>query len=234
VASRLSPPLICLVTDRHRLARHLNRSSDDPFLLHALLAQIEGAARGGVRLIQVREPDLDARPLTAFVRDARARVAREGTHVMVNDRLDVAIASDAGGVHLKASSIAAVDARRLGPEGWLIGQSVHAISEITDDRIHAADFFVFGSVFATRSKPTGWPATGLTALAAAVLAADGRPVLGIGGIGPASAPAIAQSGAAGFAAIDAFLPKDCARIAESVQIASAELVRAFDSGLPLS
>ena len=93
---------------------------------------------------------------------------------------------------------------------------------------------MFGTVFPTRSKPPDWKSAGLAALAAAVAAAAPVPVLGIGGIGPDQAADVARTGAAGVAAIDAFLPTDRTRIADTVHGAVQRMRIAFDSTFPLS
>ena len=219
----LIPPILCLVTDRRRLAAHLGIAAESPETRQVLLTQIAAAAEAGVGLIQVRDPELPARALAALVRDILACVAGHATKVVVSDRLDVALASHADGVHLKSTSVAVADALRLAPHGWLIGRSVHSAAELADGAALGADYVVFGSVFPTRSKPAGWPTAGLHGLAMAVRAARPTPVLGIGGIGPDNGAEVARTGALGVAAIDAFLPSDPARIADTVHKAARRM-----------
>ena len=126
----LERPVLCLVTDRRRLARHLNLSPDSTATHDALLAQVRGAAAGGLTLVQVREPDMAARALRGLVREICACVEGTPARVVVNDRLDVSLAGAAHGVHLKATSVAVADARRLGPAGWIVGRSVHAVADV--------------------------------------------------------------------------------------------------------
>lgn len=232
---RLDPPLLCLVTDRHRLQARIGlppeaaeRTTD------ALLTQATAAATAGVHLIQVREPDLPSGVLVGLVRAIRARVARHGTLVVVNDRLDVALAAGADGLHLKASSVPVIEAARLAPPQWLIGRSVHAVPEIAHRDTAGAHYLIVGTVFPTASKPAGWTAVGLSGLEAAVRAASPVPVLGIGGIGPAEVADIIRTGAAGVAAVEAFLPTDPARIADTVHEGVLRMRMAFDSTSPLS
>ena len=230
----LTPPVLCLVTDCHRLGALLDTSPYAPTTLAALLTQVTAAAEAGVRLVHVREPRLPAGALVALVRAVRERVASLGALVVVNDRVDVALAGRADGVHLKSTSMAVPDVRALVGSTRLVGRSVHAAADVHGREAAGADYLVFGTVFPTGSKPPDWKCAGLPALAAAVAAAAPVPVLGIGGIGPGQAADIARAGAAGVAAIDAFLPTDRTRIADTVHGAVRRMRIAFDSTFPLS
>ena len=230
----LTAPVLCLVTDRRRLGARLGSAPDTRTTADALLSQVTAAAEAGVGLIQVREVELPDATLVALVRAIRDRVVPYGARVVVNDRLDIALASGADGVHLKSASISVIEALRLAPSGWLIGRSIHALAEIERGVTTGAHYLIFGSVFPTQSKPAGWETTGLAGLEAAVRAASPVPVLGIGGIGLAQAPAVAATGAAGLAAIDAFLPPQSTGIADNVQEVVRRMRMAFDSSLPLS
>jgi thiamine-phosphate pyrophosphorylase len=185
-----------MVTDRQRLAA----AGPAEVVLPRCVA---AAAEAGVHLIQVRERDLDAGPLTRLVSACVAAVAGSRARVIVNDRLDVALAAGAHGVHLPGHGVPAARVRAAVPPGFLVGRSVHHASEAA--RVAAEgglDYLVFGTVFATRSK-AGVRAAGVEALAAAVAAAP-LPVLAIGGITAERAPLIASTGAAGIAAIGMF------------------------------
>ncbi len=213
-------PIIYMVTDRGRLAG--DRETQ-------LVARVAAAARAGVHLIQVRERDMDARPLTRLV--ARCVEAARGTpaRVLVNDRIDVALASGAHGVHLRGDSLPAARARRMVPPAFIIGRSVHS----RDEALRAADgegvdYLVFGPVFGTVSKPDA-TAAGLDALAA-VAAAVRLPVIAIGGMTAVTLQAVGPTGATGFAAIGLFA--DCA--ADQLQVSVQQASRAFDTlrGVP--
>lgn len=230
----LTFPILCLVTDRRRLGARLGMSVDAATTRQALLTQVAAAAAAGVSIIQVRDADLTPRELVALVGAIRDSVSGHATRVLVNDRVDVALASHADGIHLKTTSVPVIDAARLARPDWLIGRSVHSPGELMGGAARGADFAVFGTVYPSLSKPPSWETTGLDGLAAAVRAAGSLPVLAIGGIGPLQARAVAQTGAAGVAAIDAFLPSDPARIADTVQEAVLRLRMAFDSAVPLS
>src|SRR5262249_17414429 len=124
---------LCLVTDRARLGQ-----------TRTLVDQARDAVAAGIDLIQIRERDLDAGPLAALV-DQVMRVARgSSTRVVVNDRLDVALACGADGVHLRGDSISIAAARRITPPRFLVGKSVHSVDEAR--AAIGADYLVAGSV----------------------------------------------------------------------------------------
>lgn len=193
-------PTICLVTDRRRA---------DP------LAQVHDAAAARIELFQVRERDLDARPLAALVRELVAATRGSATRLIVNDRLDVALACGADGVHLRADSMSIGDARRLAPAGFLIGRSVHSVEEAAV--AFSADYLIAGTVFRTSSKPAQTACLGERGLAAIVRAAS-APVLAIGGVSADTVDAVARAGAAGVAAIGLFsTPSDIAPAASALR-----------------
>jgi thiamine-phosphate diphosphorylase len=124
------------------------------------------------------------------------------TRVVVNDRLDVALASGAAGVHLREVSVPVSRVRVVAPAGFLVGRSVHRPEDAAS---WDADYVVFGTVFPSRSKAADEAIAGLDGLQRA-LTGSRVPVLAIGGIGRAELGAVAKAGAAGVAAIDLFLP----------------------------
>ena len=203
-------PLISLITDRRRYGPG------------RLLTTIAAAARAGVDIIQIRERDLDDRALLALVGAAVAAAAGSSA-VVVNDRLDIALAAGAGGVHLRGDSVSAMNARHLAPAGFLIGRSVHSRAEAM--RVSAeggVDYLVFGTVFPSASKSAGHPAAGADELAR-VCASVTTPVLAVGGVGQAEAATVARAGAAGVAGIGLFA--DCT----DLQGLIAEIRKMFDS-----
>jgi thiamine-phosphate pyrophosphorylase len=124
--------------------------------------------------------------------------------LFVNDRLDVALAVGARGVHLGARSLTPADARRLNP-GWWIGVSVHDAHEAQAAQAAGADYLVVGPVFATATHPDRTP-IGLSRFAD--IAASGLPSIAIGGVTPASTSALRAAGAYGVAAIRALWDAD--------------------------
>ena len=191
-------PVICMITPG--LERHVPGGRD-------LVERMRAAAHAGVHLIQIRRPDLDGRGLTQFVQQALLAVRGTSTRVLVNDRVDVALAAWAHGVHLRGDSVPGSRARSATPPGFLIGRSVHTPGEAAEVASGGGvDYLLFGAVFATLSKPGVAPA-GADALAAAC-AATPLPVLAVGGMALDRLGGVAASGAAGFAAIGLFA--DCA------------------------
>ena len=191
--------LLCLVTDRRRLA---GAGAPLEASRRCLVDQARFAAAAGIDLMQVRERDLDAADLASVVTSLLEAVRGSRTRILVNDRIDVALACGADGVHLRSDSIDAADARRLAPAGFLIGRSVHH----PDDAVRAAgaDYLIAGTVFPSASKPEAERWLGLAGLEAVVRAAR-VPVLAIGGIAAERMGEIAATGAAGVAAIGLFM-----------------------------
>lgn len=191
--------MICLVTDR----RCLVAAAAAPGAPRAcLVAQVRHAVDAGIDLIQVRERDLEAGELAALVTELLAVTRDTPTRIVVNDRIDVALACGADGVHLRGDSIPIHAARRLAPAGFLIGRSVHGV----DEAIGAvgADYLIAGTVFPSASKPAQAPLLGIEGLRSIVKAVD-LPVLAIGGITGERIGEVAAAGAAGFAAIGLFM-----------------------------
>ena len=168
----------------------------------ALLGLIARNLQAGVDMIQVREKDLPARALAALLRDAISLPNPHGTRVLVNERLDVALATGAHGVHLPADSIPTSRVRRFSG-GFLIGKSTHCVEEAIAAQNSGADFVVFGPVFDPLSKASYLPARGLGELAD-VCRAVSIPVYALGGITIENAPMCEQAGAAGIAGITLF------------------------------
>jgi thiamine-phosphate pyrophosphorylase len=163
-----------------------------------LLQAIERVARSGVDMIQVRERDLPVRALLRLVQAALEIACGTKARILVNDRVDVALAAGAHGVHLRSNGIAPRDWRRVVPTGFLLGRSCHTVEEIKAAR--EADFVVFGPVF---DSPSKGPGVGLEALRAAAASSD-VPVLALGGITEATVDECLAHGAAGIAGIRLF------------------------------
>lgn len=190
---------LCVITDR-RAAGAAGRPL--PALLAAALAP---AGRRGVRVaVQLREKDLDGGALLALAREVRAVTRDHGARLLVNDRLDVALAAEADGVHLPSDGIPPEAARRLLAVVGLVGLSTHSAAEVGTAHLRGADFALLGPIFDTPSKRRYGPPLGLEPLASAAASA-GMPVLAVGGIDPGRVREVRAAGAHGVAAIGAFM-----------------------------
>jgi thiamine-phosphate pyrophosphorylase len=198
-------PLTCLVTDRRRWAQDagLDDQGARSAVLDLVLRRVAVAAQCGIDLVQLREPDLDARALLALAYACVETSRGTDTLVVVNERADVALAAGAHGVHLRAVSLPTAAVRRLAGREFLVGRSIHGLAEVPAAGEPGPDYLVAGTVFPSRSKAGGQPLLGPAGLRGIVRAAS-VPVLAIGGVTLANAREVAAVGAAGVAAIDLF------------------------------
>jgi thiamine-phosphate pyrophosphorylase len=185
-------PVVHLITDR-RLARDLAARAD---------VALAGLAPGTAAL-HLREKDLGGRELLALARALGAVCRRRGQLLVVNDRLDVALAAGAGGVHLPSAGIPPADARRLVGAACLVGVSCHSAEDVARARACGADFAFLSPIHDTPSKRAYGPPLGIAALRGA--AALGLPLVALGGIDAARAAEARAAGAIGVAAIRAWL-----------------------------
>jgi thiamine-phosphate pyrophosphorylase len=169
----------------------------------AILSRIREAAAAGIDLIQIREPWLDDRTLLTLTSEAVDAVQTTACRVVVNDRLDIALAANAPGVHLRGNSFSAARVRASVPRGFLVGRSVHGVDEARAAAASGCDYLIFGTIFPSRSKPPGHPAVGLDALRKVSQSVQ-IPVVAIGGICVDNAAAAVAAGAAGVAGIELF------------------------------
>ena len=182
------PPLV-LVTDRHATVGR------------DLCDVVARALDAGLPAVQLRDRDLTGRALFALAERLGVLTAARGAILLVNDRVDVAVAVGADGVHLGGGSMPVDVVRPLLPPGTLIGVSTHAATECAAT---SADFAFFGPVFATPSKAAFGAPQGMERLREATAGAS-VPVLAIGGVTAAAVPAVRAAGAAGVAVIRAVL-----------------------------
>jgi len=178
----------------------------------------------GTVALQLREKDLPARELLQIALQLREICSRNGALLVVNDRVDVAIAAGADGVHLPFDSVGVSMARKLLPENCVIGVSTHSPPDVAGAAREGADFAVFGPVFDPISKTATGPAWGHKGLAAACRA-GAIPVFALGGITPESARELLANTdpPAGVAAIGAIFG------AESPAAATAAMLSALNS-----
>ena len=168
-------------------------------------ATVRAAVAGGVSAVQLRDKRASARELMALAAELCDVLAGTGVPLLVNDRLDIALAAGAQGVHLGQSDLDARHARRLAGPGFLIGQSVHRPDEIA--HVHTlpsgtVDYLGVGPVFPTASKSDAAPALGLEALAA-LRARTTLRCVAIGGSDTRNAASVWASGVDGLAVVSA-------------------------------
>lgn len=174
------------------------------------------ALEGGVRAIQLREKDLPVRDLLNLAKEIRAITREFGAKLIVNDRVDVAIAVEADGVHLGHQSMPTEPVRKLVGKDRLIGVSTHNIAEARAAEAGGADFITFGPVFFTPSKANFGDAVGLEYLKSAK-SQVGIPVFALGGIKSGNTLQSLQCGADGVSMISAiFGADDIRQSAESI------------------
>jgi|SRR5579863_512397 len=219
--------LLYYITDRIAFA------GDEPSRRRLLLEKISEAARAGIDYIQLREKDLSTRELESLARESFRTIRDAGnssTSLLINSRLDVALAVQADGVHLRSNDIsprevnaiwqrsanveklsmdglsgASASVRRISPLAPLIGVSCHAPAEVLNAEENGATFAVFAPVFEKKDIPFTQP-TGLARLRQACQTSI--PVLALGGITFSNARSCLQAGAAGIAAIRLFQEND--------------------------
>ena len=203
-----SRPILCFVTDRRSLA---GASGEGAESLPRLGEMIACAVAAGVDWVQIRERDLPGAALVELTRDAVER-AGAGTRILVNDRLDVALAAGATGVHLGEKSMPVEslvrwlrtpdNAARV-PRNFLVGASCHSLEAALTAERAGASYAIFGPVFETPSKAAFGPPQGLERLAE-VCRRVRIPVLAIGGVTLDNVISCLSAGASGIAAIRLF------------------------------
>ena len=205
--ARVVRPFVCYVTDRKSLGAAASTAE--------VLTKIREAFAAGADWVQVREKDLPARELLALVRDAvttaksTAGQERSGeARVIVNNRLDVALAAGAAGVHLGGASLPASEVVRWcksgnAPSEFLIGVSCHSFEEAREAEAVDASYIFFGPVFETPSKRPFGPPQGIARLTE-ICRGVRLPAIAIGGVNEENGAECLRAGAAGIAAIRMF------------------------------
>lgn len=198
-----APPRLLAISDR--------RSLPPGTSLAGWLRSLAAVVPGGAVAVQLREKDLDDRALLALARTARTLLPPPHL-LLVNGRVDVALAAGADGVHLPAAGLPLAPLRRLAAahgRNLLLGRSTHRLEEVEAAREEGADYVTFGPVYPTPSKAAYGAPPGLGGLRRA--AAVGVPVLALGGVTAERLAEVAAAGAHGAAAIRAFHTADGAR-----------------------
>jgi thiamine-phosphate pyrophosphorylase len=213
---------LCLVTDRQQ-----TRGRD-------LVAIVADCLAAGLPAVQVREKDLGAADLVALCRQLRNPTQKAGALLIVNDRVDVALAAGADAVQRTHASLPIADIRAITDGRLRVGASVHSLDEARIAAEAGADWIVFGPVYDTLSKRAYGPPQGLDALGEIVRAVS-LPVVAIGGITPERVQEVRAAGATGVAAISAILaaesPAEATRRFRQA-LAACPLRRSISEGSP--
>lgn len=188
---------------------------------HTELARL--AIKGGADTIQFRQKSGTTREMIEIVRQLKQLCMDNGATLVVNDRIDVAIAAEAEGVHLGQDDFPIPLARKLLGENRIIGGSAATLEDAQKCLAEGADYIGFGPVYPTTSKEDADPVTGIKLLKQAVEAIS-IPIIAIGGISPENTPEVMQTGARGIAVISAV----CCQ--EDPEQATRELLQALQTG----
>jgi thiamine-phosphate pyrophosphorylase len=186
---------LCLVTDRTQ-----TRDRD-------LIAVVTQCLAAGLPAVQVREKDLPVADVAQLCRALRPITAARGALLIVNDRVDIALAVGADGVQRTSTSLSVEDMRRAADKRVRVGASVHSPAEALGAATAGAEWLFFGPVYDTPSKRRYGPPQGLSELER-VASAVAVPVIAIGGVTPERVAEVRAAGAHGVAVISAILSAD--------------------------
>jgi len=180
-----------------------------------LLNVVRAAVDTGVQMIQIREKLLTGNLLSELAERVVEITRSSSSKLLINDRLDIALATGADGVHLTSTSLPVGVVRESCPDDFIVGLSVHTEDEALEAAAGRADFVLFGPVFPSPGKGNG---VGLQALRDVCSSAGSLPVLAVGGIDESNARSVLDAGAAGFAAIRSLNdPEAMHRMSRSIQ-----------------
>ena len=168
---------------------------------------VRAAVAGGVTCVQLREKNLDTREFIRVAEELLGVLKPARVPLIINDRVDVALAAGADGVHLGQSDMPIAVARRLGPPDWVIGVSAESLADAVAAEQAGADYIGVSPVFATPTKTDTAPPLGLDGLRA-IRAAVQTPLVAIGGIHSGNAAEVITAGADGLAVVSAILAAD--------------------------
>jgi len=180
----------------------------------SLLDDVADALAGGVTAVQLRAKTLSDREALWLARKMRELCTEASALFIVNDRIDIALASAADGVHLGVDDLPLEAARQIGGEEFIIGYSPETDDQTTEGSDRGADYLGVGPVYGTKSKNDAGAAIGLDVIRRRANLV-GIPLIGIGGISADNATAVIESDAVGVAVVSSILRSDDPRIAAS-------------------
>ena len=198
---------LLVVTDRHQTHGR------------PLVPLLQRALTAGISMVQLRERDLSARELMTLAHEVQAVMASRRSQLLINDRIDVALALEGVGVHLRSNSLPVSVARQMLGIQRLLGISVHSVEEAVQGESLGADYIVLGPIYETPSKQLFGPPLGIHTIEKACRLVR-IPIIGIGGVTAARAREMRRAGAFGAAVITAILG------ATDVESAARELLDA--------
>lgn len=173
---------------------------------------VREAILGGVTCVQLREKDCTTREFIAEAQALLALLRPAGIPLIINDRLDIALAVGADGLHLGQQDMTIADARRLGGSALVIGISAESLEDAVRAEAEGADYIGISPVFATATKTDTAAPLGLEGIRR-IRAAVGLPLVGIGGISADNAAVVLAAGVDGLAVVSAIVAADCPRTA---------------------
>jgi thiamine-phosphate diphosphorylase len=189
-----------------------------------LAALVADAIAGGVTMVQLREKELCTRDFLEAAHAMRALTRRLGVPLVINDRVDIALAAGADGVHLGGADMPVETARALAGGRLFIGATARSVEAARAAKKAGADYLGVGAVFPTGTK-SDTVTIGPAALRA-IKAAAGLPVVGIGGVNARNAASVIEAGASGVAVVSAVLSQDDVRAAaRALRTALARAIR---------
>jgi thiamine-phosphate pyrophosphorylase len=186
---------LCLVTDR-RLGRG-----------RALAEIVAAAVRGGATMVQLREKEATTRAFVEQARALKATLAPLGVRFLVNDRLDVALAVDADGLHVGQSDMPVAEARRLLGPDKIVGLSITELEQARAADAAAADYLGVGPIYRQQTKDDASPPLGVAGLRA-IRDLTQKPIVAIGGLTPDNSAPVIAAGADGLAIVSAIVAAD--------------------------
>ncbi|MEO5864092.1 MAG: thiamine phosphate synthase [Nitrospiraceae bacterium] len=201
---------LLVVTDRHQTKGR------------PLVPLLQRVLTAGISAIQLRERDLSARELVTLAREVQTVMVSSTSQLLINDRIDVALALEGVGVHLRSNSLPLSVVRKMLGAQRLLGISVHSVEEGLLAESQGADYIVIGPIYETPSKQMFGPPLGIHTLEKACTLVR-IPIIGIGGVTAARAREMRRAGAFGAAVITAILGAD------DVESAARELLDAVTS-----
>ena len=203
---------LCLVTDS---ALANGRS---------LAGIVAAAVKGGVTMVQLREKTASTRAFIEQARVLKRLLAPLRVPLLINDRIDVALAAGADGAHVGQQDMSVALARQLLGPAAIIGLSITELGQVRDRDVELADYLGVGPIFAQSTKLDATPPLGLDGLAE-VRRASSKPIVAIGGVSAANADAVRSAGADGIAVVSAIMGADDPRAAAAALVSAPKAGR---------